>query len=139
MGAARYILGGFREMFRAFSDLGSAFYNFAEPMRLGSLTRVEMAEMIVTPLENLGVCFEQRNDVVNRIYDETVGQPNLLQFYGNMLVQKMDRDRKRVVSLATLDGAYEDESIRLFVLSSFLDNTTHLEKAVVFRDGSITG
>ena len=33
-GDSRYIVGGFREVMRAFSDLDSPLYNFARPVRL---------------------------------------------------------------------------------------------------------
>ena len=120
-GHSRYIVGGFRDVMRAFSDLDSPLYNFARPIRLKEFSREQAAAMILGPLERLGVQFERRNDVVNRIFDETAGQPNLIQFYCSMSV-----------SPESLFDVYGNDDFRAFVLSTFMDNTTHMEKAIVF-------
>lgn len=132
MGHTRYIVGGFREVMRAFSDLDSPLYNFARPIRLKEFSRDQTAAMVIGPLEKLRVQFERRNDVVNRIYDETAGQPNLVQFYCSILVEQLDRQGSRLVSPESLFDVYGNEDFRAFVLSTFMDNTTHLEKAMVF-------
>jgi hypothetical protein len=140
-GHSRYVVGGFREVMRAFSDLESPLYNFARPVRLKEFTREQTAAMVLGPLENLGVRFDRRNDVVNRIFDETAGQPNLIQFYCSILVDQMDEQRTRTISPESLFSVYTNEDFRAFVLSTFMDNTTHLEKAIVFAvtaDGEAT-
>lgn len=131
-GHSRYIVGGFRDVMRAFSDLDSPLYNFARPIRLKEFSREQAAAMILGPLEKLGVQFERRNDVVNRIFDETAGQPNLIQFYCNILVERLDREGTRTISPESLFDVYGNDDFRAFVLSTFMDNTTHLEKAIVF-------
>jgi hypothetical protein len=131
-GHSRYIVGGFREVMRAFSDLDSPLYNFARPVRLKEFSREQAAAMVLDPLEKLGVHFERRNDVVNRIFDETAGQPNLIQFYCSILVDGLDRQGTRLVSPEALFDVYGNDDFRAFVLSTFMDNTTHLEKAIVF-------
>lgn len=131
-GHSRYIVGGFREVMRAFSDLESPLYNFARPIRLKEFSREQAAAMILGPLEKLGVQFERRNDVVNRIFDETAGQPNLIQFYCSILVERLDREGSRAISPESLFDVYGNDDFRAFVLSTFMDNTTHLEKAIVF-------
>jgi hypothetical protein len=129
---SRYILGGFREVMRAFSDLDSPLYNFARPVRLKEFTHEQTAAMVTGPLEKLGVRFDRRNDIINRIYDETAAQPNLIQFYCSILVERLDRRHTRVITVDSLNGVYSNEDFRAFILSTFMDNTTHLEKAVVF-------
>ncbi len=131
-GHSRYIVGGFREVLRAFSALDSPLYNFARPIRLKEFTREQTAAMVLDPLEKLGVRFERRNDVINRIFDETAGQPNLIQFYCSILVEQLDHTGSRTLSPESLFDVYGNEDFRAFVLSTFMDNTTPLEKAIVF-------
>lgn len=131
-GDARFIVGGFRDLMRASSDLNSPLYNFARPLFLKEFSRDQAAAMVLGPLESLGVRFERRNEVVNRIYDETAGQPNLVQFYCSILVEELDRQFARTLSPESLFPVYDNEVFRAFVLSTFMDNTTHLEKAIVF-------
>ncbi len=132
LGHSRYVVGGFREVMAAFSDLDSPLYNFARPVRLKEFSREQTAAMVVGPLEKLGVRFERGSDVVDRIFDETAGQPNLIQFYCSILVERLDRQGSRVVAPESLFDVYDNDDFRAFVLSTFMDNTTHLEKAIVF-------
>ena len=131
-GQSRYVVGGFREVMRAFSNLDSPLYNFARPVRLKEFSREQTAAMVLGPLEKLGVRFERPNDVVDRIFDETAGQPNLIQFYCSILVDRLGQGGTRTISTASLFDVYGNEDFRAFVLSTFMDNTTHLEKAMVF-------
>ncbi len=131
-GHCRFVIAGFREVLNAFSDQNSPLYNFANPLRLKEFSRDETNNLILAPMESLGVHFERRNEVVDRIYDETGGQPNLIQHYCAILVEKMDRRQERVISIDDLATVYEDEDFRAFVLNTFNDNTSHLEKALVY-------
>jgi hypothetical protein len=139
-GDTRFIVGGFRDVMRAFSDLESPLYNFARPIRLREFTYEQTMAMVTGPLEKLGVRFEARTDVINRIFEETAAQPNLIQFYCTILVEQMDRRGNRVIGPEHLFDVYSNEDFRAFILSTFMDNTTHLEKAMVFAliadDGS---
>ena len=58
-GQSRYVVGGFREVMRAFSNLDSPLYNFARPVRLKEFSREQTAAMVLGPLEKLGVRFER--------------------------------------------------------------------------------
>lgn len=128
----RYIIAGFRDLMRAGNSLDSPLYNFAKDIRLREMSREQAGEMITGPLEKLRVRFEQRSEIVNRVYDETAGQPNLIQFYCQALVERLDQEDSRVLTPAYLTDVYANEDFRTFVLGTFMDNTTHLEKVIVF-------
>ncbi|WP_423222846.1 AAA family ATPase [Candidatus Amarolinea aalborgensis] len=132
LGHCRYIIAGFRDLMRAGNNLDSPLYNFAKDIRLRELSREQASDMIIGPLEKLRVHFEQRSEIVNRIYDETAGQPNLIQFYCQALVERLDQEDSRVLTPAYLTDVYTNEDFRTFVLGTFMDNTTHLEKVIVF-------
>jgi hypothetical protein len=132
MGYCRYVIAGFRAVMQAFANLESPLYNFAKPIRLKEFTRDQTAELVLGPLETLRVRFQRRNEIVDRIYNETAGQPNLVQFYCSILVEQLDHSGSRTISPESLYDVYESEDFRAFVLSTFMDNTTNLEKVLVF-------
>lgn len=132
LGHCRYIIAGFRDLMRAGNNLDSPLYNFAKDIRLKELSREQASEMITGPLEKLRVRFEQHGEIVNRIYDETAGQPNLIQFYCQALVERLDQENSRVLTPAHLTDVYANEDFRTFVLGAFMDNTIHPEKMIVF-------
>jgi hypothetical protein len=131
-GHCRFIFAGFRELLNETSRQDSPFFNFTKPLRLKEFSREDAAAMIINPLENMRVRLQRREEIVDRIYDETSGQPNLIQFYCSHLVEKLDRSGERSLAPADVDSVHQDEDFLAFLTNTFMDNTVHLEKAIVF-------
>jgi hypothetical protein len=131
-GACRYIMAGFREVMREQYLLDSPFYNFAQEIRLNEFTRRQAHDLIITPMENLRVRFRNREEVVGRIYEETAGHPNLIQYYCTILLRRLDQTGEREINLESLIDVYADEGFRSHLLTSFMQNTENREKALVY-------
>ncbi|HSJ58671.1 MAG TPA: ATP-binding protein [Anaerolineae bacterium] len=131
-GACQYILAGFREAMREQYLLDSPFYNFAQEIRLNEFTRRQAHDLIVVPMENLRVRIRNKDDVVGRIYEETAGQPNLIQYYCMILLRRLDRTGEREISPESLIDVYSDEGFKSHLLTSFMQNTENREKALIY-------
>jgi hypothetical protein len=131
-GACQYIIAGFREAMREQYMLDSPFYNFAQEIRLNEFTRQQAHELIVTPMENLRVRFKNKEEVVQRIFEETAGQPNLIQYYCLILLRHLDQTGQREISPDSLIDVYADEGFKSHLLNSFMQNTENREKALVY-------
>jgi predicted GNAT family acetyltransferase len=131
-GACQYIIAGFREAMREQYLLDSPFYNFAQEIRLNEFTRRQAHDLIVTPMENLRVRIESKDEVVGRIYEETAGQPNLIQYYCTILLRWLDRTGQREIGPKSLIDVYSDEGFKSHLLTSFMQNTENREKALVY-------
>jgi len=141
-GACQYIMAGYREAMREQYLLDSPFYNFAQEVRLNEFTRRQAQELILTPMENLRVRIKNKEEVVSRIYDETAGQPNLIQYYCTILLRQLDAAAsltaaaspasKREISPESLIDVYADEGFKSHLLTSFMQNTENREKALVY-------
>jgi hypothetical protein len=131
-GACQYILAGFREAMREQYLLDSPFYNFAQEIRLSEFTRRQAHDLIVTPMENLRVRIKNKDDVVGRIYEETAGHPNLIQYYCMILLRQLDRTGQREIGPESLIDVYADEGFKSHLLTSFMQNTENREKALVY-------
>ncbi len=131
-GACQYIIAGFREAMREQYLLDSPFYNFAQEIRLSEFTRRQAQHLIVTPMENLRVRITNKEEVVGRIYDETAGHPNLIQYYCMILLRQLDITGCREISPESLIDIYADEGFKSHLLTSFMQNTENREKALVY-------
>ncbi len=144
-GACQYIIAGFREAMREQYLLDSPFYNFAQEIRLSEFTRQQAHDLIVTPMENLRVRFKNKEEVVSRIFEETSGQPNLIQYYCLILLRHLDQTGLREINPDSLIDVYEDEGFQSHLLTSYMQNTENREKALVYavlktlEEGSRTG
>jgi hypothetical protein len=112
--------------------LDSPFYNFAQEIRLSEFTRQQARQLIVTPMENLRVRFRNEEEVISRIYEETAGHPNLIQYYCLILLRRLDQTGEREISLDSLIDVYSDEGFTSQLLTSFMQNTKNREKAIIY-------
>ena len=131
-GACQYIIAGFREALQEQYTLDSPFYNFAQEIRLSEFTRQQARDLIVTPMENLKVRFHDQEEVINRIYEETAGQPNLIQYYCLILLRHLDQTGRREIGPEDLIDVYSDEGFTSHLLTSFMQNTENREKALIY-------
>ncbi len=131
-GACQYIMAGFREAMKEQYLLDSPFYNFCQEVRLSEFTRRQAHDLIVTPMENLRVRIKDRDEVVGRIYEETAGHPNLMQYYCMILLRRLDITGEREISSESLIDVYSDEGFKGHLLTSFMQNTERREKAIVY-------
>jgi ATPase domain predominantly from Archaea len=131
-GACQYIIAGFREAMREQYMLDSPFYNFAQEIRLNEFSRQQARELILTPMENLRVRFRQEEEVVDRIYEETAGHPNLIQYYCLILLRRLDETGSREITPESLIDVYSDEGFTSHLLTSFMQNTENREKALIY-------
>lgn len=128
----QYIMAGFREAMLEQNSLDSPFFNFAEPIYLNEFTRQQAKELIVTPMESLQIRFRNRDDVLGRIYEETAGHPNLIQYYCSVLLKHLDLSGEREITPSNLIDVYTDQGFKSHLLTSFMHNTANREKAVVY-------
>jgi hypothetical protein len=131
-GACQYIIAGFREAMQEQYMLDSPFYNFAQEIRLSEFTRQQAHQLIVTPMENLRVRFRNEEQVVGRIYEETAGHPNLIQYYCLILLRRLDQTGQREIGPESLIDVYSDEGFTSHLLTSFMQNTENREKALIY-------
>lgn len=133
-GFCQYIMAGFREAMLEQSSLNSPFFNFAQEVRLNEFKLKQAHELIVVPMENLGVHFNDKDQIVGQIYEETAGHPNLIQYYCTILLRSLDLDPgcRREIGLDNLIDVYNDEGFKRYLLTSFMQNTRNREKALVY-------
>jgi hypothetical protein len=131
-GACQYIIAGFREAMREQYMLDSPFYNFTQEIRLSEFTRQQARQLIVTPMENLRVRFRNEEEVISRIYEETAGHPNLIQYYCLILLRHLDQTGGREINPNSLIDVYSDEGFTSHLLTSFMQNTENREKALIY-------
>jgi hypothetical protein len=129
---ARFILAGFRLPMRDVFDQKKSLYHMVDTINLGRLRYDDVYKMVTQPMEKLRITFQNREGVVNRIYRETAGLPNYVQFYCSTLLNQLDAHKDNVLSEDDLVAVYEDREFRDFILETFMNNTEPVEQAMVF-------
>ncbi|HMQ31332.1 MAG TPA: AAA family ATPase [Chloroflexaceae bacterium] len=132
-GFAQYIMAGFREAMNEKIAIDSPLFNMAQEVRLNEFKRKQAHDLIVVPMENLGVGFRDKAQVIERIFAETAGHPNLIQYYCTILLRSIDLSQsdERTICLDSLIDVYQDAGFKDHLVASFIQNTQNREKALV--------
>ena len=96
------------------------------------MTKPDVKGMVLGPMEKLHVTIQNPEGVVSRIYRETAGMPNYVQFYCKTLLEQLDEDNRDTITEADLGSVYENREFRDFVLDAFISNTEPIERALVY-------
>ena len=131
-GKARFIMAGFRQAMTASANQQSPFFNMVTRVDLRELQRSDVKRMVVAPMERLRISIQNQQGVVNRIYRETAGLPNYVQFYCKTLLEQLDEEGRDTITEDDLGAVYEDREFRNFILDTFMSNTEPLEQAIVY-------
>jgi hypothetical protein len=131
-GKARFIMAGFRGAMNSSANQKSPFNNFAQLIEIGRLQFEDVERMIVYPIGQLRISFQNQKEIVQRIYQETAGLPNYVQFYCQILLQTLDSQNRNVITEDDLHAVYDNRHFRRFILESFMSNTEPLERALVY-------
>jgi hypothetical protein len=131
-GFCRYVLTGYREAIEESLNDRSPLFNFVTRLPLGNLSKDETQRLVTVPMENMGVSFERRGELVSQIFQQTAGHPNFVQFYCYTLIQLMDRKAEPSIGPNDVAAVHGDQEFERYVFRTFTANTTNLEKAVVY-------
>lgn len=125
----RVFMAGFRKTMDATRRQEHPLYNFGQNPIVAGLTKREIADMVTGPLSTLG--FSVKGDLVVVIENETAGQPELVQVFGDVIVRSFSDDSPLEPS-AVLDKVFENEVFKEKVLGTFLMNFLPLEKLACY-------
>jgi hypothetical protein len=131
-GCCRFIFAGFRDALQEAHEITSPQYNFSQPLYLSEFSRQQAKDLILKPMESLRIHVNNSDDVVGRIYAETAGYPNLIQYYCMVLVRTVEQNEVREIGINSLIDVYNDTGFKNHLLSSFTQNTRNQEKAIVY-------
>lgn len=132
--AARFIIAGFRYTQRAVMDLESPLYHFGDTLTMRPLKREDLRQMVEGPMEHLRIKLTDRDEIIQRIHHETAGMPNLVQFYCKTLLECLEEsgDPAHGIAPSDIQSVYDNPDFRDFVLTTFMNNSRPLERAVIF-------
>jgi hypothetical protein len=128
----RFIAAGFRLAMAESTNPNSPLFNLMTPIRLGRMPVSDVEKMVLTPLTQLGIQVDDEAQVISRIYQETAGLPNYVQYYCHHLLANLTETGADTITLNHVKGIQENLAFRDFVLNTFMANTGLLEQAIVY-------
>lgn len=84
----QFIFAGFKHLYHSKRDIHHPFYNFCEEIILQPLDRNAALNLITTPMEGMGIYYENDN-IRELLLEYTSSHPSLLQFFCRQLVDRL--------------------------------------------------
>ncbi|MGD2090748.1 MAG: hypothetical protein PVH61_31540 [Candidatus Aminicenantes bacterium] len=143
----QFIFAGFKTLSPYKRSLDSPLYNFCEPIYMTPLDRDAALDLITEPMKSIGIEYHDKADR-EVILEYTARHPNLLQFYGKYLIEKIGKHR-RVEDIRTIfrediedlfNYEYEDYIIdEIYMFHSDLDDVNKLIIIIMSEELGISG
>jgi hypothetical protein len=86
----QFVFAGYKELYHFKRDFNHPLYNFCEEIKLQPLEKEAGLDLITKPMAAIGVSHQNKGDR-DIILEYTGSHPNLLQFYCQKLVEKVDK------------------------------------------------
>lgn len=111
-------------------DPKSVFFNFPQSVYLKYLPTEIARQVIIQPLDALGLMLEPKDELVERIVDLSSGHPNLLQTLGRRLVDRISDQKKRIITIETFQTIANTNDFTNFYLDLIWGVVQPLEKLI---------
>lgn len=123
----RCFIAGFRLLTEERNRYGTPL-SFCRRLPLGNLKREQARAMIMEPMQNMGIDISM--GIFQQIYTDTGGHPQLLQIYGQGLIEILDEAGERRVTRRHLQEAKTASALYERLVGTLIDNTSDLEFAL---------
>jgi hypothetical protein len=96
-GWAKITLVGYQELRKALNDTrSSALMNVCQQLSLESMSLEECGALVMEPMLQLGITFEELEKVIQVIYRESGGAPSRIQLLCHHMLNSLDNSERRV-------------------------------------------
>ncbi len=129
-GKARFLLCGASALHHRLHQADSAFCNLAHPVKLGFLPADEASNLILEPLEQMEIRFENSQEALDLLLFVTAGHPNLIQRACIALVARLSRSKTRQVDREMLEEVLREGTFGEEYLATLWGSSGMKEKIV---------
>jgi hypothetical protein len=131
-GGWRFIFAGSTTLDSECANSTSPLYNMMHSMPLGPFSYKQTKALVCQPFETIRVTLRNATALVERVYRETGGHPNLVQHYCILLADLVDQQGRDFIEVGDLSEVYTSRAFRDYVLRSFEINTGPMEQLIVY-------
>jgi CRISPR-associated protein (TIGR03986 family) len=130
-GRCQFVFSGEHSLRDELTNPKSPLYNFANEMLIGRLDPHAVRELIIQPMSNLGIKLIDEEDIVDRIWEFTSGHPNVVQLLCRRLVNRLNEQGTRRVTLVDVEAVTSDPEFQeADFLQTYWEAATPLEKII---------
>jgi hypothetical protein len=128
-GDCTFIFFGSATLAALCSNAKSDLFNFATSMPLGYLSKDVTHKVLLDPMEKIDVFLDDPDYITDKVFEITSGHPNLVQKIGSLLINKANKNHRRITR-QHIDQICSDSSFRDYFLDIIWGVSGSLEKLI---------
>lgn len=129
-GRLRFVLVGYKQLRRSLSDAAGSLFNVIQRLDISSISHRECGALVLRPMAELGITFDDLEAVVNVLYSASGGTPSRIQLMCHALVDDLDARSRRDISVADAERAIRLRQVRDEIENWYRASTTEKERAI---------
>jgi len=122
-----FVFAGSKTLHHHLHDARSPFFNFCQEYALGPLSQKGVEEIVVKPMRQLGIVFEDQERVVGEVLRQTSCHPSLVQWLCDQLVASV---QGHIIGLHNVERIVAGQAFRQHYLETAWGDSSTLEKFV---------
>lgn len=124
----RFVLCGARVLSARLHDSDSALFELCNIVRLGHLSPRETGRIILEPMREMGIAFEDAGKVVQGVVGLSACHPNIVQYVCRELIALVNARGDRVVTLGDVNTVGESRRFIEYLMEVMWGSATPLER-----------
>jgi hypothetical protein len=126
----RFIFCGGKVLHSRLHDPDSALFNFCNIICLSYLTARDTGRIVVEPMQEMGIGFEDASQLVQGIVGLSSCHPNIVQYICQELILRINARGDRFVTQADLDAIANSSRLGDYMIEVMWGNTNALERLI---------
>jgi photosystem II stability/assembly factor-like uncharacterized protein len=126
----RFIFCGGKVLHVSLHDPDSALFNFCNIIRLSYLTARDTGRIVVEPMQEMGIGFEDVSRLVQGIMELSSCHPNVVQYICQELILRINTRGDRFIKQADLDAIANSSRLSEYMIEVMWGNTNALERLI---------
>ena len=129
----KIIIAGYRKLYKETNNQHSPLFKYFEPVILKELDDTSAKQLILEPLDDIGLKIKNRSDFASKIIYLTASHPQFIQFLCGLLVNKVNQKNKQEISLSDLKEIENSSEYHHFVVDTLIMNTDSFQQLIVYK------
>jgi len=125
-----FVFCGGRVLWTALHDERSPLFKLCHVLRLGYLSPRDVGRIVLEPMQEMGIVFEDAGREIQRMVDISAGHPNLVQYVCKQLLTRLSARGDRTITSADLCDIEASRDFSEYVFQVVWGEATALEQLI---------
>ena len=132
-GVCKIIIAGYRRLYQEINNQHSPLFKYYEQIRLKELDDVFARQLILEPLDDIGIRIKDRSGFSEKIMVLTSNHPQFIQFFCSQLIDLLNKENRNNVTVEDVIKVEQQNEYFHFVMDTLLMNTDHFQQLIVYE------